>query len=192
MLPLAAAPLTSVAASSALEDVIGRARFMTPRRTSALCDALAADWTAQWLAQAVAAHDVDEHILALVKLLAAAVDQAASVLVEQLGSTRSSALLERLLTITSFPGFFAVDEEISELALPAWTSLYEAMVDEGRSESAEAKAIFGAVANALRTKALLPMDEELRTWPRGALDGHATPLTVQTSASASRSTATTA
>lgn len=168
MLPLAASPSTSVAASSTLEDVIGRSKFMTPSRTSALCDVLASDWSAQWLSQAATSADVDEHVLGLVKLLAATIDQAATDLAAQLGSARSSALLERLIAITSFPGYYAMDEEVSELALPAWTTLYEALVDEGRAESVEAKTIFAAVANALRVKGRLPADEELRTWPRGS------------------------
>ena len=164
---------------------------MTPKRTSALCDALAADWTAQWLGAAAASHDVDEHVLGLAKLLAATVDQAADILVESLTSPRSSALLERLLAITSFTGFYAVDEEISELALPAWTTLYEALVDAGRSESTEAKAVFAAVVSALRGKARLPTDEELRTWPRGAPVLPEASLTRQTFASAFKSIATT-
>ena len=105
--------------------------------------------------------DVDDLSQALFKLLVAVFEHSYTTIVATVTSPRSIALLHRLHLLTSFPGYFASDETISDLALPIWSYLQEEISDNGIVASKSGygdprwpviEEVFNAVVTGLRQK----------------------------------------
>lgn len=121
--------------------------------------------------------DVDETTLALIKLFVAVFEHSYTSIVASLSFPRSLTLLQHLLLITCFPGYFGQDESVSDLALPIWTYLSEEILDNGiiASESglgdprwSTAKYAFEVLVTGLRRKVERPPDPVYSGWPKGS------------------------
>lgn len=84
-----------------------------------------------WVGVSSAAGDVSDAILAVFKLFVSLAEHSIANIAGTLSSPRSLALLQRLLRITLFPGYYGIDEQVSALALPIWTLLQEEITDLG-------------------------------------------------------------
>ena len=113
---------------------------------------------------------------ALFKLLVAIFEHSYTSIVGSLAAPRSITFLQRLILLTSFPGYFGDDEQISDLGLPVWAYLQEEVTDNGivATESgfgdprwATVKQVFEALVDGLCRKVELPSDEEYQAWPKG-------------------------
>lgn len=120
--------------------------------------------------------DVDEVTLALFKLTIAIFEHSYTKLIEQLTAPRSITLLQRLLLITCFPGYFAQDESVSDLGLPIWAYIQEEIADNGiiATESGfgdprwpTVKDVFEALCTGLLRKVEYPPESEYSSWPKG-------------------------
>jgi hypothetical protein len=98
------------------------------------------------------------------------------VIVEELQSSRSIILLQRLLMLTCFPGYHASDEQVSDLGLPIWAYVQEEVSDNGivATESGfgdprwtTVREVFEALVGGLRVKVEYPPDAEYQAWPKG-------------------------
>lgn len=126
----------------------------------------------------VSEQDVEEVTLALFKLLVAIFEHSYTVIIAELSTPRSIALLQRLLLLTCFPGYHDADEQISDIALPIWAYLQEEIADNGVVATQSGlgdprwpivKEVFDALVNGLRGKVAFPEDREYESWPKGKL-----------------------
>lgn len=131
----------------------------------------------------ITAGDVDDATLALFKLLISLVEHATDLLVSTVSSPRSILILKQLLSLSSLPGYFGVDEDISNIGLDVWEMLQEGIIDSvgedgedpipGKTDAKQiwaiAKDVFGALVPALRRKVQWPPEDTLRTWPKGEI-----------------------
>lgn len=119
---------------------------------------------------------MDNIPLALFKLLVAAFEHSYAQVVTDLQSPRTITLLQRLLLLSCWPGHFASDEQISDIALPIWSYVQEEISDNGiiATESgfgdprwAVVKDVFEALVQGLRAKVEYPADTDFAIWPTG-------------------------
>ena len=137
---------------------------------------------------------VDEVPHALARLVAALADHSVSYIIRRLAEPSVQGLLRLLLGFQSFPGYYGVDEEESELVLPFWYLLQEALWDASPSAAADqsfeeledepptttgvpphldtadldiAQALYTEVVAVLRRKATWPPQDQLRSWTKG-------------------------
>lgn len=83
--------------------------------------------------------------------------------------------LEIMLSLTNYPGYFGVDQDISEIPLNFWYLLQESFYDEGllnendeNSKDARELAfgVFGQLVEILRSKSEFPSDQEWVKWTK--------------------------
>jgi hypothetical protein len=168
---------TFLATAGCLEEwILSAIELFTPTRLEPLLDLFAGPWATQRIQSARTEEMVSEEALAVIKLLVTLIEFAYRTLVDNLASPRSMALCNNLLLVTSFPGQFAIEEEISDQGFTVWGLLEEAMSDEGcigndpnNEKQVVGKQLYGALVEALRQKILWPVDS--RKCPKGALLG---------------------
>lgn len=163
-------------AADCVEELLGGAGSssgfaMRGSRSEVLLDWFAGPELGAVLENAVSTGEVEDAVLALVKLFVSLTETCMQVLAGTLTSQRTLTLLQRLLQLTTFPGYFGVDEHVSALPLPLWTLLQEELLDSGELEDSHdngpldaAKVgveIFSAVAEGLKNKARWPTEAEL-------------------------------
>lgn len=193
ILPLLANEETCVAACSCIEDILLDMAFATPSRANPILDFVASDQVGSILERAQEGRlmivkktngadsggtdqDVEGIPLALFKLLVAVFEHSYTVIIAELQTQRTIALLRRLLLLTCFPGFHASDEQVSDLGLPIWSYVQEEISDNGIVATASGfgdarwatvKEVFEALVRGLQVKAQYPEDDEFVTWPKG-------------------------
>ncbi|KAK9900916.1 ARM repeat-containing protein [Cystobasidium minutum MCA 4210] len=166
---------TCVNASACVEDILLDGPFATEKRVSPLLDFCASPEVGQIYERAKEEQDVDEVTLALFKLLVAIFEHSYTVIIAELSTPRSIALLQRLLLLTCFPGYHDADEQISDIGLPIWAYLQEEIADNGVVATQSGlgdprwpivKDVFDALSNGLRGKVAFPEDREYDSWPK--------------------------
>ncbi|GAA98552.1 hypothetical protein E5Q_05240 [Mixia osmundae IAM 14324] len=178
-LPLLLHPPTAEQASDCIEDFLADLDFLTPTRAEPLLDYLSSQYTSQAIAEAIE-NESDTDILPTLKLLVATFEHSATTIVRSMASQRSVTLLRHLLLLSTFPGTFAVDEEVSIIGLPTWVYLQEEMADEGLhgtstgddqgSETVQrwklGQEIFAELSTRLLVKLQWPPESETQGWTK--------------------------
>jgi hypothetical protein len=161
--------VTPAVAGCLEEWILNASEFFTRTRLDPLLDLLAGPWATHRINEARSTELVSDEALAVIKLLITLVEYACDTIVDDLASPRSMAILNNLLLVASFPGQYAIDEEISDQAFTTWGLIQEAMADEGcigndpeNPKQVVGKQMFFALVEALKVKVV---------WPRG-LAGH--------------------
>ncbi|KAH7096895.1 ARM repeat-containing protein [Auriculariales sp. MPI-PUGE-AT-0066] len=194
-------PETFVPAVDALDALLSSSAFSSGAGTKTLTEPLLAFLNTHGpgiLQGAItAAQDggsIEEVPHSLARLVAALGDHSVSYVVRRLADPQVQGFLRLVLGFQSFPGYFNVDEEVSELVLPFWYLLQEALWDAGTSttdfgsdsgggtEASEhpahvaaadlqiAQALYVEVVAVLRKKATWPPMSDLQSWTRDQRD----------------------
>lgn len=168
------APDSAPVVAACLEDwFFENAGFFSASRLQPLLDLFSGSWFSSVLQSARQENDADETALAYIKLFLCVFEYSTDTLTQDLTSPKSVALLQNMLAIQSFPGYYPSDEQVSNLALNSWEYVQEALAENGligtdKPESRLGVEIFQAVVQALRTKVEWADDAELSTWNKGA------------------------
>ena len=119
----------------------------------------------------------DETAHSLCKLLVAMGEHSISYIASHISQQLVQNFLKMMLSYTSFPGWYGVDEEESEITLSFWYLLQESLwtidfVAEYASEEGQwaiANALYTELSLALRRKITWPSEAILVTWTKGGV-----------------------
>lgn len=189
LLPHLYALLPLPAASSTLVEVLSESIFKYGKGTKIITEPLLA-WVISPAGQSLLNDDNSEEVMAFTKMLAALVEHSSEWLVARLQQADVQAFLRTILRITGWKGSGGVDESVSELTLPIYPLIQEAIMDsdvfsephETSASWAIAKGFFRELVDVTRRKVRWPgsgeesslggLDREEReafdTWRRDA------------------------
>ncbi|KAI8452424.1 armadillo-type protein [Phakopsora pachyrhizi] len=105
--------------------------FVTQTRAKHLLDWFAGDLMGHVIDKATTSGDVPDAILSTFKLFFSLIEHSISQIANNLSSPDIVKVLQYLLRVSTFPGYFGIDENVSALALPIWTLLQEEITDLG-------------------------------------------------------------
>ncbi|KAL5498163.1 hypothetical protein ACEPAH_2293 [Sanghuangporus vaninii] len=125
-----------VGASDVLQEILNASSFSDGSGIKVLTEPLLAFLETGGLPivqQTISAGEVDEVSRSLCKLLVSLGEHSISYIASHLSTTRVQNFVRLLITYTSLPGYYGVDEEESEMTLSFWYLLQEALwsVDYG-------------------------------------------------------------
>ncbi|EJD43963.1 ARM repeat-containing protein [Auricularia subglabra TFB-10046 SS5] len=167
-------PTSFAPAIEALDAILTGSALASGAGTRTLTEPLL-DWLAANGPTILAAHESEPELShALCKLLAALGDHSVAYLAARLSEPRVQAFLRLVLGYQALPGYFGADEDESELVLPFWYLLQEALwnadTPEGGPHWEIAQQLYAEVVTILRKKATWPPANELRTWHKDRRD----------------------
>ncbi|KZV82789.1 ARM repeat-containing protein [Exidia glandulosa HHB12029] len=175
LIGLLSSPASFIPATEALDSVLTSSPLANGAGTKVLTEPLLVWLNANGPA-ILNSGDVDEVSHALCKLLVALGDHSVSYIAAHLSSPLVQGFLRLMLGYQNLPGYFGVDEDESEMTLPFWYLLQEAMwsADTETEQNVQetvphwdiAQELYSEVVAILRKKATWPLPGELRSWTR--------------------------
>ncbi|KAL8292471.1 hypothetical protein RQP46_001083 [Phenoliferia psychrophenolica] len=186
LLPHLSRPETSLAACSAVEEIVERSsgvtsgvgltRFVGRQKVEELIVGwVGSPFVSETIQQAVEQQDADDDALAVMRLLCAIAEHfvssylfdppppASTIPYLTITSPETVLLLQLLLLIATFPGHSGESYNVNDLAVGVWSSLQEEASDRGLP-------VFTALADGLRLRAKRPPPDVVATWPKDVLD----------------------
>lgn len=154
------------AASSLLEEVLSESIFKYGKGTKILTEPLLA-WVIGPQGQRLIGNadgEPSDHVVALTKMMCALVEHSSEWLVARLHNPDVQAFLTTILRLTGWDGVGGVDETVSQLTLPIYSLLQEAIMDsdvfaephETSETWAVAKSFFRQLVDVTRRKVRWP------------------------------------
>lgn len=182
LLPVLYSLLPLPAASSAVTEILSESVFKYGKGTKSLTEPLV-----EWVngpGQAVfGAHEPSDEVIAATKMLCELVEHSSEWIVARITQADVQSFLGTILRITGWQGVGGVDENVSELTLPIYPLLQEAVMDSSvfstphdtAPEWQVVKGFFKQLVHVVRSKVRFPeghLDREDReaydVWRRDA------------------------
>ena len=161
------------AASSAVSEALSESIFKFGKGTKVLTEPLLA-WCVSPAGQSVvgeAEGEPSDEVVAFAKLLCALIDHSGDWLVSRVKQTDVQSFLALVLRITNWQGIGGVEENVSELTLPMYPLLQEAVFDsEVFSEPHEESENWAVVKGFFRE--LVRVTQSKVRWPGNGDDAH--------------------